>query len=649
MKRIIKTVCPRDCYDTCFMKVTVEKDRVIKITGDDSNPITANFLCPRGNRDIDRVYSKMRILYPHIRHSKPGGALEEISWDDALTIVSSKIKEVIGEYGPEAILRLDYSGNMGLLSNVYSRRLWVQLGVTETDYTICSASGHAAIKLHYGSSYGMYPDEIPGTKLTVFWGVNASVSAMHIWRLAVKNREEGGIIASIDPIITSTMKKSDFYLKPKPGSDVTLAYGIMKALVEEGYHDEDFIQRYTYGFERLKERLDELSQGYIEETTGVEWNDIKEMARLYGENKPSLTFIGFGVQKSIYGGEAVRAISLIPALLGLHRGFYYSNSGAWIFDEEYLTGEKFVSRKPSVVNQVSLGRLLEEGRFKLVFIYNTNPAQTLPNSSAVRRGLSRDDVFVVLHDTHWTETAEYSDLILPAATYLEKEDVVFSYSHRYTMFSEKAISPLGESKSEVWLMQQIAKRIEAADWVLEDPWEALKKALENTFVHCTFEDLYKGEVCMLKTKPRTDYPTPTGKIEFYSLTAEHNGIHPLPFQYPVEEKKFILITSSLPQYTHTQFQDVYGGIPPIIWINPVDAAEKEIMSGDLVKVFNEKGAVVLKAIVTDEVGRRVLWSPKLCNDLFGRPINTITSDEPQKIGRGSSFNSTKVDIEKYMG
>ena len=645
MEKIVRTVCPRDCYDTCFVKAEVRDGKIIKVYADNVNPITSQFLCPRGNGDVKRVYSKFRILHPYIRHTKPCGALEKISWNDALDIVSSRIREVLRDYGSEAMLRLDYSGNMGLLSSLFSRRLWTYLGATQTDYTICSASGHTALKLHYGYSYGLYPDELINMKMIVFWGLNASISAPHIWHLAIKAREKDAILVGIDPIETKTLKKSDYIIRPRPGSDVSLAYGIMKILVEEEYIDKEFIEKYTYGFDRLVEKLNSLNSEYIEKITGVEWRRVKELARLYGENKPSATLIGFGMQKSKYGAEAVRAVSLIPALVGLHRGFYYSNSEAWFVDTKYLSGEKHRGKKRSIINQVSLGRLLEKGKFKLVFIYNTNPAQTLPNSSALRKGLSRKDVFVVVHETHWNETTDYADIILPAATYLEKDDVVISYSHRFVRLSRKAVNPLGESRDEIWVMRKIAEKIGIGDWVMEDPWRELDKAFEYAFEEGVFNDLKYRGIMRLKTKPREEYPTSSGKIEFYSISAEKLGYNGLPIQYPLENK-FILITSSLPQYTHTQFQDVYGRIPPILWINPTDAVDIGIQSGDHIKIYNERGEVILKAVVTEKVGRKILWAPKLCNDIYGRPINILTPDEPQLIGNGSVFNSTIVELKK---
>jgi anaerobic selenocysteine-containing dehydrogenase len=282
-----------------------------------------------------------------------------------------------------------------------------------------------------------------------------------------------------------------------------------------------------------------------------------------------------------------------------------------------------------------------------VFIYNTNPAQTLPNSNFVRRGLARDDVFVVLHDTHWTETAKYSDIILPATSYLEKRDIVLSYSHRFVRVSDKAIQPIGESKNEVWVMRAIARELGIDGWVMEDPWRALENALKDSFENCSFQDLLNGKTCILKIRDREIYHTPTGKIELYSTYAERNGYSPLPLQRKVESENFILITSSLPQYTHTQFQDVYGEIPKIVFINPSDARKLDIADGDLVRIYNNRGDIILKASISGRISNGVLWAPKVCNDIYNRPINILTLDTPQEIGMGSSFNSTRVKIEKY--
>ena len=647
MPMTVSSVCPRDCYDTCLLRVEVDPgtNRVLRVRGDPSNPVTRGFVCPRGAADPRRTHSSRRILYPYLREEKPGGPLRRVSWREALDLAASKLRGTLELHGPEAVLVLEYAGNMGLLTWYFSRRLWNSIGATRTDHTICSASGHAALRLHYGSSHGVMPEELPGMRLIVFWGFNAAVSAIHLWTLALEARNRGATLVAVDPRRSETAEKCDMWLAPRPGTDVALAYGVMRVMVDEDLVDREFVEKHTYGYEHLVEELSKWGLDRVERITGIPAREVRRLARLYGELKPSTTLIGFGMQKSLGGGEAVRAVSLIPALAGMHRGFYYSNSPAWLVDKAYLTGEKMTRIKPLTVSQVALGRLLAEGSFKYIYIYNTNPAATLPNQRAVRRGLAREDVFVVVHETHWNETTDYADLILPAPTYLEKTDVVVSYSHRYVRLSRRAVRPLGESRDEVWVMRRLAARLPVDPWVLEDPWRALRKALDGALEDGDFDDLLEGRTLRLSARPRNEYPTPTGKIELYSTLAEREGYNPLPVQ--VEEADgFILIMSAHAKYTHSQFQDVYGPIPPIVWLNPEDAEKLHVKDGEPVRLYNRLGEVVLKAVVTDRVPPGVLWAPRLATGLDGNPLNTVVLDEPQRLGGGSTFNSARVHVEK---
>ncbi|MDH5754161.1 MAG: molybdopterin-dependent oxidoreductase, partial [Candidatus Bathyarchaeota archaeon] len=499
---------------------------------------------------------------------------------------------------------------------------------------------------HYGLTYGVDPDELPNMKLTVYWGFNTAVSAPHLYALSLKTRKNGGVIVAVDPRQSETAKSADIWIQPKLGSDVALAYGIMKHLIENNLTDSDFIQKYAHGFDKLKEETSKWSVDLIEEYTGLKWDNIAKLAELYADFKPNVTMIGIGMQKSLYGAESVRAISLIPALIGLHRGFYYTNSNGWTTNLSYLTGESLTNKKVKVVSQVALGRHLENGEFKFVYIYNMNPAETLPNQNAVRNGLTRKDVFVVVHDTHWTETAKHANLVLPAPTFFEKEDIVISYSHKYVRKSQKVIEPLGESKSELWIASQLAKRLNLKEeWLYEDPWKAVEKALANAFENGNISDLKKGKMLKLKMKPKNEYQTSTGKIEFYATKAEKLGLTSLPKQYPLPKNEgFILLNTAVKKYTHTQFQDVYGRIPSTVLINPEDAENYEVHEGDTVELYNELGSIKLKAVISTSVPKGVLWAPRECGDINGKPQNTITPDTTQKIGGGPIFNITTVKI-----
>ncbi len=322
------------------------------------------------------------------------------------------------------------------------------------------------------------------------------------------------MIAVIDPRRSEVVEGTDIWLRPRPGTDVALALGVIRYIIEHGYIERDFIDEWTYDYELFKEEVMKWTPERVEEVTRVRWELIEELGEAYGRLKPSATMIGIGLQKSLNGAECVRAIALIPALLGYHRGFYYSNSKGWQVDISYITGEALSSVKSDVVSQVSLSEHIKRGDFKFIYVYNMNPAITLPDQNALREGLLREDVFVVVHETRWIETLEYADVVLPAPTYLEKDDVVLPYSHGYVRLSRRAIKPLGESKGEIWVMREIARRLHLAEeWILEDPWEALRRAFKNALEDGSFEDLIKGRLLKLRYKPLHEYQTPTGKIE----------------------------------------------------------------------------------------------------------------------------------------
>ncbi|MGA3191237.1 MAG: molybdopterin-dependent oxidoreductase [Candidatus Bathyarchaeia archaeon] len=643
---VVKTVCHRDCPDTCFVDVIVEDGRIVSTRGSKENPITQGFLCPRGVGDPKRVYSKERILYPHVNN---GDKFGRVSWSDALELVARELTSVLENYGNESVLLYDYAGNQGCLSLQFSQRLWRALGVTVTDGALCSTSGHTGIGLHYGLTYGLGFEEVLNCGTILFWGNNARVSSPHLWALSLRARKEkNATLISIDPRKSETSESCDLWVNPRPGSDVALSYGIARWLIEHDKLAEQFIEEWTTGYDKFKEEAKSWTPSRVESSTNLPWKRVEELCELLVEKLPVCFMIGLGLNKSSHGAEAVRAVSLLPALLGQHRGFHYSDSRGRFIDWGYMNGSKMSSRSSKIVEQVSVGSRLSSGEFKFVFIKGSNPASTLPNQNAVRAGLSREDVFVVVHETHWTETAKLADVVLPAATYLEKSDLNFSDHHPYTRFSAKAVEPLGECKHEVWIMQQLAERMSCREsWVFEDPWQALQKSTAESFENGRFDDLFKGEILKLRQRPTKEYQTPSGKIELYSSKAHEIGANPLPAQLPPKENEswFTLLNSSLPNWTHSQFRDVYGPIPEIVWINPADAGTLGIENGDDVTIFNEFGALTVEAIITENVSKGVLWSPRPLTGKNGVPLNSLASSNPQILGAGPRFNSIRVKIK----
>ncbi len=646
---VIRTVCQRDCPDTCFVDVIVQDGRILSTRGSTENPITQGFLCPRGAGDPKRVYSEERVLFPHVKN---GDKFKRVSWSEAIELVANKLTSVLENCGNESILLYDYPGNQGCLSWQYSQRLWRAIGATVTDGALCSTSGHAGIGLHYGLTYGLGFEEVLNCHTIVFWGNNVKVSSPHLWALSLRARKEKGTtLVSVDPRKSETSENSDLWVNPRPGSDVALFYGITRYLIEHSKAAEKFIEEWTTGYDKLREEVRDWTPKRVEEATRLTGEKVEELCQVLVEKAPVGFMIGLGLNKSSHGAEAARAVSLLPALLGQHRGFHYTDSKGRFVDWSYINGSKMSSRKSKVVGQVSVGERLDSGEFKFVFIKGSNPALTLPNQVAVRAGLSREDVFVVVHETHWTETAKLADVVLPAATYLEKSDLNFSDHHLYVRLSTKAIETLGECKHEIWVMQQLAERLGCEEpWVFEDPWQALEKAAGEAFENGSFDDLLKGAVLKLRQRPTNDYQTPSGKIELYSSKALEMGAHPLPTQLPLDEEEhwFTLLNSALPNWTHSQFREVYGPIPQVVWVNPADADNLGVKNGDDVTLFNEQGALTIEAVVTERVSKGVLWSPRPLTGKNGVPLNSLASGNPQTLGAGPRFDSIRVRVKTSL-
>jgi anaerobic selenocysteine-containing dehydrogenase len=645
--RVVNTVCHRDCPDTCFVDVFVEDGRIVSTIGSNVNPVTQGFLCPRGTGDPERVYSKSRVLYPHVKHEDK---FNRVSWSRALDLTCDNLLATLNKHGQASVLLYDYPGNQGFLSWQYSQRFWRSIGATVTDGALCSTSGHFGIGLHYGLTYGLEFEDVSKSGVILFWGNNSKVSSPHLWTLSLRARKEKGtIIITIDPRKSETAQASDLWFSIRPGSDVALCYGIANYLIEQNKVCSQFIEEWTVGFDKFREEAKKWTAERVEKLTTLPRKRIQKLCELIAEKTPAAFMIGLGLNKSHSGAESTRAVSLLPALLGQYRGFHYSNCNGRFVDWEYLNGEKLSARKSNIVHQVSVGSNLFSGDFKFVFIKGSNPALTLPDQNTLRAGLTREDVFLIVQDTHWTETAKLADVVLPAGTYLEKFDLNFCDHHVYTRLSAKAIEPLGESMDETWVMQQIARKVGSEElWLYEDPWKALEKATNGAFENGSFLDLQKGKVLRLRQQRANAYQTTSGKIELYSSKALEVGANPLPVQLPLEEDEdmLVLLNSALPNWTHSQFRDVYGEIPSIVWINPLDAESFAVKTGDDVLLYNELSEVAVEAVVTENVPKGCLWSPRPLTGKNRIPLNSLMSNVPQTLGAGPKFNSTRVRMKK---
>jgi len=635
-------VCPRDCYDTCFYEVISDRKLRLVHTG---KP-TIKLSCPRAEKDFDRVFSPERVLYPYVAVDKRRGLRRRVSWSYAIRLITNKLRETLRDYGAESVLFLDYAGNRGIFTRYMTQRLWYLLNVARIDYTLCDGAGERALKLHYGSTYGALPNHMEGSKLLVYWGFNAAITSPHNFFYASKLRKwRGTKIVAVDVLKTETVRYSDMWLRPRYGTDIYLALGVANYIIQNELYDEDFIERYTYGFEKFRVYVRKYDIDLVSRKTGIPREKIVEFAETYAEKKPSIIFIGYGLQRRIGGGETVRAISLLPALVGIHRGFYYGNVDGLMIDLEYLTGS-FLGKPSRVIPQSRIGEYIARGEFKFIYIHLTNPAATHPRAELIRRGLLRKDVFVVIHETHWTDTAKLADVILPAPTWLEKKDAVFGYWHNYIGLNEPIIKRMGESKTELEVMWLIAKGLGIKnEFIYEDPMKALSKALDEE----TYNRLITDHIAEIRYRKLDEYQTRTGKIEFLSTEAIRQGLNPVPKPIdikPPQKFPFILVSSAHIKYTHTQFEDVYGPIPPILEISEEDMKRIGIEDGDKVVVSSKYGSVILIAKRSDRVPKGIVFAYRSCRTVDGKRLNYITHDETNELG-GATINTTFVNISKH--
>ncbi len=495
--------CTRDCYDTCIFD---EKYRPLKLF-----PVNG-FTCSRGIADLRRNF-KNRVESPMVEG-------KEVSLEEALDYVARAIKGIDDK---SKILHVDYDGNQGLFTWYYPARLWNVLGASSTDYSICSLEGHEAIKAVYGTSFGALPEDFAKFKAVVFWGSEAAISFIHGWALL---RDKYKV--AVDVRLSETAKRSDKYVIVKPGTDVFLAIGVLKVLQ-------------TRGAIKGVPNLELYDLDHLSRVTGVPVEEIEELADVYQEMRP-LTVIGFALGRSVNGGYAISVISQIPHYLGIDRGFFYSNSQGLGIDFNYLRGLHLA--KPSkVVNMAEVGARVKE--FKLIFVWNANPIISLPGGNLIKEAVEEGDVTLVVHDPFWSETAKVANVVLPAPTFLEKEDVVYSYWHQYVVYNEPILPKKGVS--EVELMAMLARKLEVSHPLLEeDPWSALDVALKGTGV--TAEELKRKKV--VKLSPKVEY--------------RFNPLIPTPSMLEVPEGD-TLVYSAHPNYTNSQFKEVYGDRTAVVY------------------------------------------------------------------------------------
>ena len=463
----VRTTCPRDCYDACGALVRVADGRVVHVRGDPEHPVSRGKLCQKCTMAYNGVFldASARVTQPLVRRGhKAARRFEAVTWEHALGLIAERLGAVRREHGGEAITYTHYTGTFSLLAYFFPIRLMRALGATEVaPDTICNDAGHTALTYLYGTSLeGFDPRTAADAHSILVWGANPSASAPHQHEHWLA--EAPGQVIVVDPVRTATAAAADLHLQPFPGSDAALAFGLLHVIERDGLADEDMLSRHCVGWQELRPLLAETTPMWTEAATGVPAPDVERAAHLYGSG-PSLLWIGQGLQRQPTGGNVVRSVGLLPAVSGNlgkpGAGFLYLNGFANRgVDEDYLSGARDFPDAPAPISHMALAEHLEDAeRSRALVCWNANPAASCPEQSRLRTALEREDLFTVVVDIFPTDTADLADVVLPAASWLEFDDIVVPYFHRALAAQVKATDPPEDALPNSEIFRRLAGAI----------------------------------------------------------------------------------------------------------------------------------------------------------------------------------------------
>ena len=671
---VVRGACPHDCPDTCALLTTVENGRAVRVHGNSAHRHTDGALCTKVSRYTERTYHPERLLQP-LRRVGPKGAgrFEPVGWEEALDDIAGRLSAIAAR-NPEAVLPYSYAGTMGLVQGEgMAARFFHQLGASHLERTICSAAGTEAMVQTLGGKVGMKVEFFAESKLILIWGSNSIASNLHFWRHVQQAKRDGARIVCIDPRRTETADKCHEHIALRPGTDAALALALMHELVTHDWLDHDYIAQHTLGWAGLRERALQWPPERAAQVCGVAVQQITDLARDYGTTRPAAIRLNYGMQRVRGGGNAARAIACLPALTGAWRhragGVLLSSSGLFPIDRAALHRPDLLgARRPRTLNMVTIGDdLLRETspgfgpKVEAMIVYNSNPVAVAPESGKVVQGFAREDLFTVVLEHFQTDTADFADYLLPATTQLEHWDVHASYGHTDVLLNRPAIAPLGQARTNTDVFRALAQRMGFTDPGFGDDDETLCRTAFGDAV--PFDELLENGFASL---PLPDapfaygaFPTPSGRCEFFSERLAMQGLDGLPDYLPNYEATgssaawpLAMISPPARNFLNSTFvnvkslRDIEG--EPILEMHATDARSRGIADGDVVRVFNARGAYHCKARISPRARPGVVnglgvWWRKL--GLRGTNVNEVTSQRLTDLGRGPVFYDCLVEVE----
>ena len=677
---VVQSACPHDCPSTCALDVErLDKRTIGRVRGAD-NPYTAGVICAKVARYAERVHHPDRLTKPLQRVGPKGcgrDGFKEISWDVALDTVADHLISAADKYGPETVWPYFYAGTMGLVQRDSIHRLRHVMRYSRQHETICTMLSATGWNAGTGAKYGVDPIEIAASDLIVVWGCNPVHTQVNVMTHITRARKERGArLVVIDTYRNATAQLADVHLMVRPGTDAALACAVMHILFRDGYADRDYLERYTDAPAELEAHLQSRTPAWAAEITGVSAEEIEAFAKMYGETKRSFLRLGYGFTRSRNGAVGMHAASCLAAVTGAWQyeggGALHSNGDLYKLDKTLVEGRDRLDRSVRKLDMSRIGPVLTGDRSDLgdgppvtaLFIQNTNPVVVAPDSNAVRKGFARDDLFVCVHEQFLTETAQMADIVLPATTFLEHDDMYQGGGHTYLQVTKQVIEPIGEARCNQDVLCGLARRLGAEHPGFEmTAWELIDATLVASG-HPSAEEVYAKRWHDLAPPFRVahhldGFAHADGKFHFRAdwaaLGPKHEGMPDLPDQFDIideadDEHPFRLVTAPARQYLNTSFtetptsQKKEGGRPEV-QINPDDCRGLGITEGDRIRIGNRLGSVVVhvRSAPNVRVGTLVVesvWPNAAFEEGIG--INALVSADPGWPNGGAVFHDTAV-------
>ncbi len=665
------STCPRDCYDACGLVVVKQNGAIVQVKGDPNHPVSRGKLCRKCSIGYNSLWldPQSRLTHPLRRvGAKGAGAFEVISWDDAISAIANQLQKIVTTHSAQAILNTHYTGTFAAIGYHFPMRFFNRLGATEVNPdTICNLAGHVALDYVYGSSMtGFDPRTIKDSDCVIVWGGNPSTTAPHAhdhWL-----QESPAKLVVVDPIRTPTAAIADLHLQPFPGSDAALAFSIMHVLDRDRLIDQEFIDAHTVGWDKLEQQLKTCTPDWGEQQTGVPAHDIQTVAQLYA-NGPSLLWLGQGFQRQPRGGNAMRACAMLPAITGnlgkLGAGFLYLNGlGQRNIDDSYLLGTHLCPSEANSIGHMDLVDYLEDPvRAQALFCWNINNVASNPDQSRLCKALTRDDLFTVVVDCFPTDTTDYADFVLPAATFLESDDLFASYFDVSLSAQVKVTEPMGESLPNSEIFRRLAKAMGYNNAELyESDQKIIEALLEQSGIGETFSTLKQKGTVFVSPEPviqfeTLKFSTPSRKIEMASARAQKDGLPLTPEPHADKRPNNGLLRLLSPASPWTLNDTFANGEkiekqlgPASVFVHPVDAKQRGLSDGQNVKLVNDTGELTVQLALSTDVPPGVALShkgrwPK--REAGQANVNVLNPGQKADMGDSSSVHAVEVRLVSH--